>query len=88
MTKLISLLAAAGLLAAVAVESAQAGQFHPLRTAKSAVDLGLNTAKRAVDLGLDTAEGALDVAEDAVTPDNCPSGKRYRDRDGVWHTCR
>ncbi len=88
MTKLISVLAAAGLFMAIAVENVEAGQgFNPLRTVKSAVDLGLNTAKRAVDLGLDTAKGAVNVAKNAV-PDNCPSGERYRGRDGEWHACQ
>jgi hypothetical protein len=60
----------------------------PLDIARDAANLGLKTAKRAVDLGLDTAKGAVDIAEDAVTPDNCREGQRYRDRNGNWHTCR
>jgi hypothetical protein len=62
--------------------------FNPLRIARDAADLGLDTAKRAVDLGLDTAEGAVDIAKDAVTDDPCPTGHRYKGRDGEWHTCR
>ena len=59
----------------------------PLDIARDAAHLGLNTAKKAVDLGLDTAEGAADIAVDAVTPDNCNEGQRYRDNNGNWHTC-
>jgi hypothetical protein len=89
MTKLVAVLAATGLLIGISVESVEAGQaFHPLRTIRSAANLGLNTAKRAVDLGLDTAKGAVDVAKNAVTPDNCPRGERYRGRDGEWHICQ
>ena len=86
MTRLIATLAACLLILAGAAPVSADG-FHPLRTMKSTVDLGLHTAHRAVDLGLDTAEGAFDVAKDVVTPDNCRPGARYKGSDGRWHEC-
>lgn len=75
----LALLTSAALLAGSAVPAA--ADFHPLRTARAAADLGLDTAKRAVDLGLDTAH-------DIVTPDSCRPGHRYKDQHGRWHNCR
>ena len=88
MPRTVSVLLASALVAGLwgAPVLADSG-FHPLRTAKAAVNLGLNTAKKAVDLGLDTAEGAVDMAKDAVTLDNCRPGARYKDSDGRWHEC-
>ena len=86
MTRLIAIIAAGMLIVGTAAPVSADG-FHPLRTVKKAVDLGLNTAHRAVDLGLDTAAGAVDVAKDVVTFDNCRPGKYYKGYDGRWHAC-
>lgn len=80
MRKLFIGLAAGALLLGGSAAPA-AADFHPLNTAKRAVDLGLNTAKSAVDLGLDTAH-------DIVTPDTCRHHTRYKGADGRWHQCR
>jgi hypothetical protein len=85
MPRLIAIFSAAAISLGAASAPAISG---PLDIARDAANLGLHTAKRAVDLGLDTAEGAVDIAKDAVTPDNCTPGERYRDRDGDWHRCQ
>jgi hypothetical protein len=85
----LTLLASVALLAGSLATPASAGSsFNPLGAARTAVDLGLDTAERAVDLGIETAEEVGDGIEDVFTPDNCPPGKRYKGRDGKWHTCR
>ena len=89
MRKLTLLLATCVLVMGTTVGPASAGStFNPFRTARAAVDLGLDTAKRAVDLGIETAEEVAGEIEDAVTPDNCRPGTRYKDTQGRWHTCR
>jgi alkanesulfonate monooxygenase SsuD/methylene tetrahydromethanopterin reductase-like flavin-dependent oxidoreductase (luciferase family) len=80
MSKTLLALATSALILGASVAPASA-DFHPLRTARAAADLGLDTARRAVDLGLDTAH-------DIVTPDTCRHGTRYKDAQGHWHTCR
>jgi hypothetical protein len=80
MPKTFLALAASALILGASVAPAMA-DFHPLRTARSAANLGLNTAKSAVDLGLDTAQ-------DIVTPDTCRHHTRYKGADGRWHRCR
>jgi hypothetical protein len=86
MSRLIATLAAAMFIAGTAAPVSADG-FHPLRTVRKAVNLGLDTAHRAVDLGLDTAAGAVDVAKDAVTFDNCRPRAHYKGADGRWHEC-
>ena len=87
MRKLTLLLTAAALTAAIA-SPASAGQFNPLRTARNAVYIGLDTAKRTIDLGIDTGQEVASDIGDALTPDNCRPGTRYKDSQGHWHTCR
>jgi hypothetical protein len=86
MSRLIAMLAVAGLFLGVA-GPVSAESFHPLRTARALAHFGLNTAHLAVDLGLDTAKGAVNVVEDAVTPDNCRPGAYYKGANGRWHKC-
>ena len=87
MSRLIALLVATLLVGSMAAP-VSAKRFHPLRTVRATVDLGLDTAHRAIDLGLDTAKGAVDVAKDAVTFDNCRPGAHYKGSDGRWYECR
>jgi len=86
MSRLITVLVATLIIGATAAP-VSAERFHPLRTARSAVNLGLDTAHRAVDLGLDAAKDVADVVKDAVTFDNCRPGAHYKGADGRWHEC-
>jgi hypothetical protein len=88
MRKLTLLLAALTLIAAGIASPTSAGSFNPFHVVREAVDIGLDTAERAVDLGIETAEEVGEEIEDAVTPDNCRPGERYKGRHGKWHTCR
>lgn len=88
MRKLTLLLATSALIIGAAVGPVSAGSFNPLRVARDAAHIGLDTAKRTIDLGIETGQDVAEDIADAVTPDNCRPGTRYKDTQGRWRTCR
>jgi hypothetical protein len=88
MRKLTLLLVASVFAAGATLSPVSAGSFNPLGVAREAAHIGLDTAKRTIDLGIETGQDVAEDISDAVTPDNCRPGTRYKDTQGHWHTCR